>query len=721
MFALLRTLLGLSCSLGLAGIMAGTASAQDQDPASHWADFNHYVRVARPDLAEAAGIALLKQVDTDQLLNIVESSEYKDYEHTLQRAIQIDTLQHTAQELTKQIQSARIKRSREPARILADIKKLAEGMRAKVNATHRLRAAGQYASPYLLESLLDEDQQKYHSVVLAAMVAVGRPMVYPLSVSLPHLEPVPLGQVVQVLAEIGYPQALPYLKQVLENSRINPTTRSVVQSAYDRLINNTTAGTYATAAQLFLELGWRQYLAKDHGTILSGFDRETDTGLIWEYDREAGLVPIPVPGVIYGDALAMRSAQQALRLSPQMDSALSLWLMANLRRENRLPKGSKDRSYPASMHPPSFYMEMAGPLRQHDVLDRALNDNDADLSLDAIAALASTAGTEALINREGTVQPLLRALAYPDRRVRFNAAFAMTNARPRFSFPGSDLVVPVLAEAVRQSTSRHAVIIGSDRDSLNKLMATARELEYKPIGGLSIDDVMTQVNTSPSVDLIMIEHNAGRVEALYGQASADYRIAAVPILAMVTPLDRMNLSRQLSDHRRLFMIEKTADPQALRLAIEQASQANAGQSLSPEESSRLASTALRLLRGIAASHSHVYNVSDAQPTLIQALSDTRQDIAVQAAGVLSLIDNLQAQRAIADAAMDTSRPNSLRVSVLEHLSESARFYGNYLSDIQLAKLLDLVKTSRGELVKAAAQAHGALTLPTSDVVQLIVE
>ncbi len=699
------------------------AEAEDPTPAALWADFNHYVRIARPDLAQAAGATLLKQVDDAQLLDTVEASDYKDYENTLQRATKVESLRATAQQLGQRIQDARIARSREPKRILADIQKLALGKRANFNATQRLKAAGQHAAPFLLDTLLDEQQQKLHSMVLAAMVEVGRPMVYPLAEALTHLEPVPLGQAAQVLAEIGYPQALPALKQVLENSRANPLTLSVVQSAYDRLARRaTTVPAYATAAQLQLWLGWSQYNAQTKGITLPGYDSAEDVGLIWQYDREAGLVSITVPGKVYGDVLAMRTTQKALKLSPQMDSALSLWLMANLRRENNLPKGAKDPSYPSSMHPPSFYIEMAGPLRQHDVLNQALEDRDVDLALDAIKALAATAGTEALINREGTVQPLLRALAYPDRRIRFNAAFAMTNAQPQFSFPGSDLVVPVLAEAVRQSATRHAVVIANDTDTLNQLMATVRELGHQPIGGLALDDVATQINTLPSVDLIVVRHGTFRVESLIKQTAEDYRLASVPILAILGAADKIELTKRLGSKPRIFLANRNDSTETLGEIFKQASQANLGDTMGPEESNRFAITGLGLLRGIAFNrNSNVFNVRDAQPTLVQALDDPRQEIAARASGVLSLIDTPQAQRAIADTALDSTRSVSLRVAMLESLSESARFFGNYLTDIQLAKLLDLVKTGRGDLVIAAAQAHGSLTLPTSNLVQLIVE
>src|SRR5690606_15661084 len=52
---------------------------QARSPEKLWDDFNHYVLIARPELAHAAGQALLNQVNDDQLLDIVEASDFADW------------------------------------------------------------------------------------------------------------------------------------------------------------------------------------------------------------------------------------------------------------------------------------------------------------------------------------------------------------------------------------------------------------------------------------------------------------------------------------------------------------------------------------------------------------------------------------------------------------------------------------------------------------------
>ena len=705
----------------LSFLLGGQAAwAQEADPASLWDDFNHYTRIARPDLAAAAGDALLSQIEEQQLLDIVESSPYQDYEQTLMRASRMEAVEKTASELADLIQAAQISRSRDPARIAADIQKLGEGLRTNLNAIDRLRAAGQYAAPHLLAVLLDDRQEKLHPYVLAAMTAIGRPMVYPLSIALPHLEPVPMGQVARVLAEIGYPEALPVLKSILEASTTDPTARMITQAAFEKLADQIPPS--ASAAELYLMLSLKRYEAATAGALALDVDEGTGTGAVWKYDEEAGLVPIEVPGVIFGDVLAMQAAQFSLMLNPEMDQALSFWLMANLRRENRLPEGGQDLSYSKQLHAPQFYLEMAGPQRQKDVLSHALDDSDGDLSLDAISALVATGGTETLINPQEEGGPLLRAISYPDRRVRFSSAFAITNARPVAPFPGSHRVVPVLAEAVRQSTVQYALVLAKEQDAVNLLISTLQGLGFEAYGGVTIDELADEINLSPGVDIIvMAEHSVEELQMLRRESAANYKLSNVPIVAVVSLGVQIELTQETTAEDRISAVIKSTDQNELHGAILKAIRAYTGKEFTSEEALEYGSTALTLLRQIARRHDPVFDVADAQPSLALALNDKRQSIVVQAAAALAMINNAEAQQVVADAALEVIRPIKTRVALLGSLAESAALHGNLLTEHQVEALLNLVKTSRGELAAVAAEAHGALSLPTSHVVEMLLK
>ena len=701
--------------------------AQAQTPDALWEDFNHYVLIAKPDLALATGQALLDQADNQALLATVEASDRKDWANILARASKLGeandefaALAAIAGDLDARIQAARIELSRDSQRIAQDIELLAQGQRAYRNATQRLASAGQYAAPQMLAALLDKKQSKLHPYLLSSMATIGQPLVAPLSAALPKLEPAPMSQVAQVLAEIGYPQALPAMKQVLESPTVDADARQVVQVAYESLMRSTRQPVDLSAAQWLLQLGQNQYTTATHaGDQLPGYDASIESGLVWSYGPKIGLVPTIVPGEIFGDVLAMRSAREALVLNNSLDRALSLYLMANLRRENRLPEGVVDPSYPSDMQPAGFYAMLAGPERLQDVLGRAIEDSDAELALDAIAALADTAGTHALVDANAARQPLLSALSYPDRRVRFRAAEALAQVRPTRPFPGAHRVTAVLSEAVRQSDARYALVLADDTETVNSLLAVLADLGYEAFGGLSMADVSSELNLVPGVDLIVTAVQPEMVLRVRNDTTNDYKTGAVPILALLSVEEQVRLGNALGDDAsRISSAIKSENPDELKAAIQAAGSIGEGEGLTAEQSTEFALTALKLLRDVAID-SEVFNVMEAQPALIQAMSDERDDVKVAAAGVLSLINSDQAQQALAESALASE--GDLQLSMLASLAESATYFGNMLNAGQIDSLIELVQTSDGERAIAAARAHGALSLPTADAVKLLLE
>jgi len=711
-----------SLSLVILLSLAGPAKAQNQSVADHWEELIHYIQIAKPELALAHGQWLVNEAPEAELLDAVEASRVAEsYEVILERGQNVETTRDMAIKLVKKIQDARFKRARDPERIRQDIQKLAQGERARKNALERLRVAGQFASKELLKTLQNPDESKMHPYVLGAMVTIGRDMVYPLAEALADLEPVAMGQVAEVLGEIGYPRALPYLKRVMENEKADAHAKATIARAYMQIAKSQGLTEEITAAQLFLVLGRNFYTAATDGkNVIPGIDEVDDTGVIWVYNIDAGLVDIHVPSAIFGDVLSHRAARAALQLQSDLDPALSLWLMANLRRENRLPEGGKDLSYPPTWHSPMFYLKASQPLRSHDVLERALNDGDAELSRDAIKALGDIAGTDALVNKEGTIQPLLRALGYPDRRVRYESSFTLTNARPKAAFPGSFRVVPVLAEAVRQTEIRYALVIASTQDRYNTLASVLKDSGYSPFGGLSLEASSDELTLKPGIDLIVTDLDADGVTALYEKSIADYKLAAVPMVAVGTEGTVIRLSDTFRGNRRMFPVLFSDDAAKLKPGFEQARLSYVGKEVGADEAAKYASQSLSLLREIVMSRDEVYNVLDAQPALLEALSkDSRQAIVQQVGTVLALINTDDSQKALADAALDETRPEDTRISLLSSLAESATHYGSKLNEVQLDNLQKMIGTAKGELGIAAARAFGAHSQPTAKVVDLI--
>ncbi len=692
-------------------VAPAAAQAQTQaEPAQLWSDFAHYVLIARPQLAADAGEALLG-VDPGVLLDTVEASRHSSTGNLFDRASGMDGVRGVAAQLRSKLESARLDRSRDPERIQKNIDLLDDGQRAYVNATRRLKAAGQYAAPQLLATLRDDNLSGLNPYVVRAMVEVGQPMVAPLSAALPDLEPTPQRQVSQVLAEIGYPYALASLQRVIENGDTDATVRMHAQRAFDQIAEETRLAPGQSAADLYLAVGVNAYEAGTDGGEPVGFDASKGQGLLWRFGRDIGLVPLEVPASVYADALARDAATTALSLNPELDAALSLFLAADLRAENNLGDSEMDPSRPSAWQPASYYALLAGPARLRDVLDTAITDADAPLALDAIDALSKTASIEAL-------QPLVRALDYPDARVRFRAAEALARAMPEIGFDSDFRVVPVLAEAVRQTGEQTALVLGEDQATRNALADAVTSMGYTPIAAASLGDAAEPVRTAPGIDLIVVDGSADRVAAVVDQTAQDYKLAATPVVGRVSGPDQTALSVRYADNDRVTNYVGEATAQDLEAAASAAIERFSGDPIGAEEAEAKALAALALLKAIAAEPS-VYDARDALPAMVAALGDGRDAVATAAADAVAQLDSPEAQAALAASALEAL--GDVQIAQLNALGVSANRFGNLISAEAGDALLELVRSSEGDLALAAAQAHGALSLPTSHAVELILE
>ncbi|MEM1210999.1 MAG: hypothetical protein AAGI68_01760 [Planctomycetota bacterium] len=714
-------LVALTASLLLSPCLPASAQADEPTPAQKtaqglWANFAHYVRVAKPNEAkQAADVLVTDQVAADDLLFAVENSRHAAVaDQILSMTGRMEGLETVGGTLTGKLQEARLARAQEPLRIRADIRALTVDARTRANATRRLREAGQFTAPAFLEVLgsSQADDRRLQPFAVEAMVAVGRPLVYPLSIALPNLDSPTLVTVLGVLDDIGDPLAIPAIQQVLDTD-LPPGTADLARSVLSSLAARSEASADASAAELYLAAAQASYDAGTSGETLINTVPSRSQGTVWTFN-DRNVAALAVPLAIYPDVRAMQAARTALELDADLTAALSLYTAANLRRELRLPAGSDDPSYTAK--PAAFYATLAGPGVLHTVLARALDESDPALAFAAIQALAETAGTETLLNLDRNRQPLLQALAFPDRRVRRSAALVLANTDPTEAFPGSFQVVPILGRAVRQSAQKYAFVL-ADQETAAPLRGALENKQYTVINAASIDEAVAALATVPAVDLLVVPGTFDSARAALNQTGTNARLAATPVLALVSSGDAIRLNRAFADVARLSASEAAVeDADAVGAAVDLAIASYSGDEIPADEAEAMALQALDLLDRVVLD-SPVYDPAVIEPVLIEALDDTREPVAVAAANVLAHLDSATAQQALLTKA--AAGFGDLQIALLNSLADSARSFGNRLTPEQAESLTGLVTSATGDTALAAARAHGALALPTSQSVQSI--
>jgi len=435
--------------LGLLAVGTGFGSATGaRNLEANWNDFLHYTLIGRLDMARGYAQAILDSgPDPVELLALSDANpngydlllRAKETPHDPQLAELSGKLFHI-------IEQGRFIRRSDPKIIVQEVTRLTGTDRGRLAAVKRLKNAGEYAIPYMLDAIADPDRKNEWEDVKWALPQIGRDAIRPLTTALQTKNTPLKAEIIKALGKIRYPQSLAYLKYVIEKDDSAELRKQASLSI--RQIDP--AALKAPAAALFFQLAESYYY---HAESLAPAE-DADFANIWFWDPNANLklVREKVDKDYFNELMAMRVCEWALKADPAFGRAIGLWLAAYFKAEStnvRIPR------YFGPGHPDAFvYATTAGPEYLHQALARAVRDKNAYVALGVIEALAINAGEKSLLYRldpPNRAQPLVLALSFDDRPVRYSAAIAIAAAGPREMFPENVLVVDNLAQALAQS------------------------------------------------------------------------------------------------------------------------------------------------------------------------------------------------------------------------------------------------------------------------------
>jgi HEAT repeat protein len=424
-------------------VTAGFGQTLEQN----WNDFLHYTAIGRLDLAKAyAQVILQSNPDPVQLLALSKDNPegYAILLKVRESAPDAELVALSGKVL-EIIERGQFVRRSDPKIIVEEIKRLRSTERGKLLATERLKNAGEYAIPYMLDAMADHARAEELPNIVEALPQIGLPAVRPLAAGLQTENVQVKAEIIKALGKIAYPQSLGYLKYVIEKSD-SPEMRQLAAESIKQI---DPAAIAAPAAQLLFQLAEAYY---DHSQSLAPAE-DANFANIWFWDSaQQRLARQEVDKSYFHELMAMRCCEWSLKSDEGFGWAIGLWLAAFFKAE---ATGVKMPAYFGDRHADALvYATTAGPEYLHQALARAVKDKNPDVALGAVEALAITAGEKSLYYTVGPVQPLLQALSFDDRAVRYSAAIAIAAAGPQERFAESTLVVNNLAEALGQSAQQ---------------------------------------------------------------------------------------------------------------------------------------------------------------------------------------------------------------------------------------------------------------------------
>ena len=532
--------------------------------------------------------------------------------------------------------------------------------------------------------------------------ALGREAVLPLATALPHVDDRYQVIIINALADIGYPHAAAALVRVSRDEEATDVVGSAARRAIERLgwddpesIN--LAGLHVQMAEDYLR---EMEHLRARPTLVDGQSGETeDMQNVWAWDHHGGLVSQYVPTDLYWPVMAIREANEARLLSPRDSTALATFVAGNLRLENRLGERDVVLPVPDLERSPSFHATVNGPAVARDVLLMAIDQDDAAMARDALRALSLTGGASSLIGGSGR-EAITEALAYPDQRVRYDAALVVARAMPSKAFPGSARVIPLLGSAVYGGAGRQAIVIGG---SPQARLAAASRLESLGYDVSAEGDNWDAVVASRAADAMDIAYVMGDTNS--GLTIVEALVKTDTPAILVVPDDELTHARTMTAGLPgVGVLRASASDDAFTHSV-----TSLGLASPMDDSDRRFYTAeaVAALRDLAIARPAGLDVNEAKAQLERTVESTSGPAQLQVAEVLALINDGAAQQSLIDAAF-ASTDEWQQVSLLDLAAASVRRFGDRVSSRQVADLRKFITAARGDTADAAARLYGAM-------------
>jgi HEAT repeat protein len=581
----------------------------------------------------------------------------------------------------------------DPKRIEGFVAALTRTDEEQAYAVRRLRQAGADAVPFLVEALSRPglsavDRRK----MLNNVGQLDRTAFPPLVAVLESPDPILAADAATALGSIGDRRSIPHLTFPAARPTAEPAVREAARGAIARLTGRSFQAQERSPAEVLTDAAWRFHRHQ--------VDLGPEPVAIWTWDKERSApVAKMVPRTEAEAILAGRFAKDALALAPSYRPARIVQLSVNL--EKAIERAGFT-NFTAQDGPELKAATAAGPALLIEVMKTAIADGKTDLAAVVSSALGSVIDERSLASG-GRPHPLVDALYSPGRRLQFAAARAIVKLAPSAPFPGAGRVVPTLARFLRKQALPRAVVIDANPNRGSQLAGFLINLGYDSELELTGARGFVAAALSADVELVLISHDLfgqqWTVNETLANLKADSRTAAIPLFIygpLNVPYEHPSLER---DYPGIRFVVHPVDAAMLKQQIKDLPNA-----LDETERAGYAREAALLLAGLAKNGKSSLAVDSivAEQALSAALH--ADETSVAAATALSYVADPDAQRSLAELALDSTRPKALRRQSATELLGSIRRFGPLLAAQQEARLKTLIDDEDDPNLRAELEA-----------------
>jgi HEAT repeat protein len=593
-------------------------------------------------------------------------------------------------------------KSKDEAAIRALVERAIDGADLGVRESARLQLLahhGQYAVPFLYHYLGSNDTDQRVNAMLA-LSELGSDAVLPLTQVL-HTDNERIQQnAAAVLSKIGDVRALGGLVALSENSE-NPSVReAAARAAASVAADGAMGGGDLTADGAYLALANRYY--SKHASVIRNYNQSYT---LWSWS-DGSLVDRDVPRMIYHLELARQASYDALAQAADSQDARNMvaaMYYAEKAAFDSLPEDTRSsdevQALMGSYWNGAAIANAQGVDTQLGVLDLALTWGDSGVARAALVALP------AVWDGREVGDSLLGALESNDKTVRFAAANAALSMESGMAFAGSEMVVPIAAQAVALGSVRNALLIEPSAEVRAKSIRALDDASVFAVAEASGAAGFRRAKEVGTFDVVVIraELPDKLALAIVNELRRDFRTAATPILIS-------GGEQELESAQDLFGTSVQGYIPADPIDVEAVANA-AAQSMNDDQTRALSASraACEALAGIDRSATAFDNYSEAEGSLSGVLSSDKPDeVKLAALNALSSIGSAAAAGALTETF--TTSANSMEVRVGAAIALGSVLSGMAAPEASFDALLAGVGDESLEVRAAASSALGRMDL-----------
>lgn len=578
----------------------------------------------------------------------------------------------------------------DPARMARLIRSLSGNEEDRRYAVAQLRRSGALAVPFLMQALQSTRGTPEHGDIRYGLVHLKADATPAILAAFDINDPDLRLELIQLVRDRADRTAVPYL-WYLAGQRAQAQVRRQARDALVYFLGTPERNLPEPRAALTRE-------AERYYRHQVSFPADRDVAVWTSNGRD--LRPETMSPSRAEEYYGLYFARRALELDPAYEPAQVIFLSIAL--EKGFERAGIDQPLDKGAPDVKELLKVVSPRLIHAAAERALAERRTPVVLGAVRALGDLGEVEAARSSGPTRKPLLvRALYYPDRRVQLAAADALLRLPgPRPPNDGSR-VVEVFRRTLASAPLLTVLVGDADETRGNAVARGIRQAGYQAIIAHTGREILDRLRQAADIDLLIIDHQLPDPELPYllAQVRTDVNAGLLPVLVtvmpdangVVPPALEQSLNRLAESYLNVWVVPTLLSPDALKAELGEKILQTQGKPLAEAERKADANLALLWLRRLVVGEVRGYDVRPAGKAILDALhSDELAPLAIEATGRLP---DREAQWALANLALDPSRPVELRAAAAAELARHIAAFGSVLTRDYVAGIDNVLRAT----------------------------